>query len=251
MRRAGVEIDEVLPPAPRTVRRKLGSGCGLWFMRLFILPHTLAGIFLLTLFPANWYVDHYGKTVTATVDRRDMTQTKKGGTLFHLYYHYDFGGRRYEASDSVGEERYVRDREGTHFDGRAAGGLFGRPVFRGPSAAGEFQWSLLAFALVWNGFLSFLLYAVWIEPLRQRRLVKHGQVATGVVTSRRITRRRGTVHELMYAFTADDGFNYAGSCSVTPADYERTGEGAQFLVLYDPARPRRNLAYRFSDFIAG
>src|SRR6478609_8687602 len=35
------------PPAPREVRRRLGTLIGLWVIRLFILPHTLVGIGLL------------------------------------------------------------------------------------------------------------------------------------------------------------------------------------------------------------
>jgi hypothetical protein len=253
MLRAGVDVDEFLPPAPRTVRRKFGSGCGLWFMRLFVLPHTFAGIFLLGIVPAGWYFDHFARPVTATVDRREMEHTKKGGTLFHLYYHYDFGGRRYDGSDLISEARYVRARDGEPFEGRAVAVLFGRPWFRGPTEAkaNSPQFLVVAFALAWNGLLSVFLYGLWIVPLRQRRLVKHGQVATGVITSRRITRGRGTNYTLMYAFPAVDGSAYSGECGVNRADYERTPDGTNLLIIYNPARPRRNLAYRFSDFIAG
>jgi hypothetical protein len=276
-----VEVEEALPPAPRSVRRKLGSGCGLWFIRLFILPHTIAGIFLIVSIPFGWYVEHFGTPVTATVDRRETQPTKKGGKLYQLYYHYDFGGRRFEGSESVSEEQYnqaggvdaggstgltpgsstaITTRPsssksagtGVQFEGRAVAVLPGHPYFRAPSEWGG--WSLLpmlGFALFWNGILSFFLYAIWILPLRQRLLVKRGEVATAAITSRKIHRGKGTTYTLMYRFTAEGGGEYTGACNVTKSDYENIPDGAPVLVVYKPTNPRHNLAYRFSDFIAG
>ena len=58
------------PPPPRRVRRKsLGSGCGVAFARLFLLPHTLIGIGLLLSVPQHLYVRYFGTPVTATSTR--------------------------------------------------------------------------------------------------------------------------------------------------------------------------------------
>src|SRR4051794_36387760 len=59
-----------LPPPPRAVRG--GDGCGIWFVRIFILPHCLVGIWMpcecaLLILAAMFYTTVDGKVTGAEV----------------------------------------------------------------------------------------------------------------------------------------------------------------------------------------
>src|SRR4051812_24379460 len=71
-----------LPPPPRVVRRKLGSGCALWFPRIFVLPHMIIGILTLLAVPTRWYVYHHGTHVQAKIHKLERRTSKKGGDYY-------------------------------------------------------------------------------------------------------------------------------------------------------------------------
>jgi hypothetical protein len=241
-----------VPPAPRVVRRKTGSGCLLTFLRLFILPHIFAGVYFLLSVPAHLFVSHFGTPVTAIVDREETTSTRKGGFMYDIYYHYMLDGRRYDERASVGQSTYNRTRLGDRYGGRASG-LCGHALFVGPQ-----EWEeagpigMLGFALGWNGILSVFLYFLWVVPLRERRIARIGQPVLGIVTGRRErSGRGGRIYQLTYAFTTPEGLEYTGKCGVTNWVYQTALEGTTLIVLYDPRRPRWNLAYDYCDFVMG
>jgi len=239
-----------LPLAPRTARRKdWTSGCALWFVRLFILPHTLVGIFLLLSVPSHWFVAHFGTPVTAVVDGRDTTLTRKGRALYKVYYHYMLNNRRYPENKSVGQEKYEQTHVGDRFAGRASA-LVGHALFVDSDRHSDGTLGM-AFALFWSGIVSIFVYGAWVAPLRQRWLVMIGQPAIGTVTGRREKKGKGTTYTVLYAFTAPGGMAYSGKWNVSNLDYQRAVEGSEVTVLYHPRNPRRNLPYEYCDFVAG
>src|SRR5580765_790588 len=91
-----------LPPPPRGVLRKLGSGCALWFPRHFILPHMIAGIVTLLSVPTRWYVYHHGTHVQAKIHKLEARTSRKGGDYYVVGFEYQLDGRRYsEEFDSI------------------------------------------------------------------------------------------------------------------------------------------------------
>jgi hypothetical protein len=241
-----------IPPAPRVVRRKPGGGCWLIFLRLFILPHICAGIFLLLSVPAHLFVSHFGTPVTAIVNWEETTPTRKGGLMYEIYYHYTLDGRRYDERASVGASIYRLTRVGDRYLGRASG-LWGHALFVGPAEWEEAgPLAMLGIALGWNGLLSVFLYVFWVVPLRERWVARIGQPVLGIVTGRREhSGRGGRIYRLSYAFTTPEGLEYTGKCDVTNWVYETILDGASIIVLYDPQRPRWNLAYDYCDFVVG
>src|SRR3954466_12986520 len=98
-----------LPPPPRVVRRKLGSGCALWFPRLFVLPHMIIGILTLLAVPTRWYVYHHGTHVQAKIHKLERRTSKKGGDYYVVGFDYQLNGRRYsEEFDSISADEGMR-----------------------------------------------------------------------------------------------------------------------------------------------
>src|SRR5262245_1056934 len=91
-------VDQLIakfPSPPRAVRRKLGTGCALWFPRLFLLPHCIAGIAILLAVPTRWYVYNYGAHVQATIHKLELRTSKKGGDYYLVGFDYQIDSRRY------------------------------------------------------------------------------------------------------------------------------------------------------------
>jgi hypothetical protein len=240
-----------IPPAPRVVRRTRG-GCGLTFLRLFILPHVCVGIILLLSVPSHLLVSRFGTPVTAIVDQKQTTPTRNGGLMYDIYYHYKLDGRRYDKRASVGKDAYNQTRVGDRHNGRASE-LWGHSLF-----VGQPEWEetgplgMLGIALFWNGIVSVFVYVLWVVPLRERWIARIGQPAQGIVTGRRErSGRGGKTYLLTYAFTTPEGLEYTGKCSVTNWVYQTALDGTALIVLYDPRRPRWNLAYEYCDFVMG
>jgi hypothetical protein len=214
----------------------------LWFARLFILPHTAVGLFLLLIVPVRLFVENWGTPVTATVDRVEP-RTRKGHESHWISYHYLLNGKRYD-----GKKWQERAVVGETIEGRAAV-LAGYEMFytEAPSASGLLL--VLAFALFWNGLLSVILYMAWVAPLRQRWLVREGVATIGTVTNKRIGRVKNNPYIVSYRFEVA-GEEQTGECWVNAEAYERAHEGMPITVLFDPSRPQRSLPYELSDFVA-
>ena len=233
-----------LPPPPRMVRRKFGTGCGVWFLRLFILPHTIVGGFLLLTVPTRLYVHYLGTAVNATIDAVEPRTSRKGGDYYLVTYHYLLNGRRYDGSES----RTVRPVVGETFAGRAAA-FAGHDVFRPArfSAPSDLL-PLLGAAIFWNGVVSVFLYIAWVVPFRDRWLARHGEATLGAITGKEMHRGKGTTYSVSYEFEVD-GQDYRGKGKVDFAAYDLTREGMPVTVLFDPSRPKRSLPYELSDFV--
>jgi hypothetical protein len=164
------------------------AGCGIWVMRLFILPHMCVGVWLLiqAMLTVGWFFA--GNDVAGQVTYGWALPSKKS-TAYEVEYRYPDGTTQGRAQASVSRDYYDQ------LPGpmRLAGG---RPtstpavpaatlplrvrVFRvGPlfhvaplPPVGESIGAQLGFALFaaafWNGIVSVFAYQFWIKPWRLR-----------------------------------------------------------------------------------
>jgi hypothetical protein len=262
---------ELAQPPPRPVQRRGGwqSGCGLWFLRLFLLPHTLAGVWLLAMATAStvlWVgVLLLGTEVAGNVVRKTEHRSRKGGVYREVEYSFLVDGVEYTGKVSPDADGYAALQEGQPITVRALPwapgggdsiGGFGRrhwPRMPGCSPFWDVTWFWFI-ALFWNGILSVFLWQAYVRPWFQRRLLRHGLPATGVVLQARSGTNRGTRFlRVRYEYTpapGDAGADrlYAGSVTATGPGFPAFEEGDELTVLYDPRRPRRSVPYRLADY---
>jgi hypothetical protein len=241
----------LFPPPPRRVRRKSwDSGCTVAFLRLFVLPHMIIGVLLLLSVPQHFYVWHFGTSVTATVDRLDTRPGKKGGTNYYLYFHYQLDGRRYDESDGTDADIYRSTHVGEQFPGVATA-ILGKSLFLSSAKSiGAETGVVLITALFWNGVVSIFAYLFWFVPLRQRWTVKYGEAAVGQIEGTSTRRaRNGLWYYVTHRFTTPDNRTLTGKSRVSKDVYTSAVVGTPLIVLYNPRRPKWNLAYEYCDFV--
>src|SRR5262245_14186893 len=243
-----------LPPPPRRVRMRVTAGCGLWFIRLFILPHTIVGLVMLGgLFylPAVWL---FGTDAPARVTGLTTGTGKGRKVYYHVRYSYTVNGTDHDAQTSVSQSAYEALTVGQPFSVRVLP-PFPKlvPLVRIPGGSSLGGYAFIPFvALFWNGILSLFLWAVYVEPWRMRRLLKYGHEAPGEVLAKEVRRgnKGGQRYFIRYCFRApavdeSGAFNptlvaYEGESQVPPAEHARLHEGDPVAVLYYPRKPRRN-----------
>jgi hypothetical protein len=247
-----------LPFPPRRVRANLRGAIGLWFLRLFILPHTLIGIGLLVNVPWTllWAVAH--SKLPATVIRGEVHTSSKGGTSYKLYYRYRVGEHWLDGSDGVSQAVYQ------HYQAPGASEQESRPATVRYFELGPFRkvhlvdagapakevLTFLFIACFWNGILSVFLYLAYWLPWRTRHLCRWGQAAAGTITECYTRSGKSTRYYINYQFPdpvtgqqCSHGMEVSGR-----ALWSKAARGAPVTVLYDPNRPKRSLAYEFAPY---
>jgi hypothetical protein len=233
-----------IPQPPRVVRRVAGGGCA----RLFMLPHMIIGIMLLLYAPVRLYVERFGTPAVATIDRHEMRTTSKGGNMYLIYYHFFSDGRRCDEYRSVGESDFASLHDGDKVEGRTSPWLYLSIRFQNEHFVGPPAWSdgpLIIEVLIsigWNAFFAVFFYIYWYLPFYQRRLVRMGSPAPGLVESIHQTRRGR--FKITYSFTTDEGASLVGSQSIEGRTWARAGTAC--IVFYDPKKPARSVVYEFS-----
>jgi hypothetical protein len=161
------------------------SGPQLWFIRLFILPHTFAGVFLLgqTLLAFLWLVG--GDDTIGRITRAWTEQHK--GTCYYVAYQYDIGTVHSDQT-SISESLYQQLPESIRHPQESSPEQEDSPttllrlrVFNfgnlkkvsslppyGRYPIVEFGQTFFVTAF-WNGILSVFLYQAWVRPYRLRR----------------------------------------------------------------------------------
>jgi len=109
-------------------------------------------------------------------------------------------------------------------------------------------WFAASFALAIGWMLFYLL---WFSPWRSRRLVRCGKATFGAVVSKSIFRsgHRHLSFALTYQFKAMGALR-ARQIRISPQRYDKASVKDLVIVLFDPARPDRNLVYDYCDYIA-
>jgi hypothetical protein len=239
------QLPAAMPPPPREVRRKLGTGCVVGCFRVVIVPPVLVCVALILFMGARVYVIWRGNPTIATVDSFDE-RSQAGRRYFDVKSHYSLNGRRFTSSDRWPDVA-PNPRVGDQFPGRAASAL-GLALFIPTSESnryGALPSAAVAIGLV--GFVCFLCYWAWVRPIRERWIVMFGETAPGMVTSWKKTTPKATNYIVTYTFTTPDGTVRSGKCWSSFPDKRSKAE--PITVLYNPRRPSQNLAYEASDFI--
>jgi Protein of unknown function (DUF3592) len=257
----GYSIPQVLRAHYRRVRTPFGQGCGLWGLRLFILPHTLIGAAcLFVAMPGSVIWAAFGTDHVARVQRVWTTRTSKGGTSYHADYIYDLpGGQRRTKDAGISAASYERLNRAAA-GGRAASAGDGTirvrsigapPIFYDHvvESGGGGPWgvvgSIWLFGLFWNGVLSVFVHLAYIGPWRVRRLYRSGTPVEGRVISKRVSRGKSTAYYVRYAYQTADGDNFDREMTTSREHYEVASHGASVTVLYDPRKPRRSVVYEY------
>jgi Protein of unknown function (DUF3592) len=252
------ELDQ---PTPRRVaaREGCGYGCGLWFVRLFALPHTLAGPFLL--YQAGRAVVLYlgvlfaGTEVEGTITKT-AEHTGKKRTYYTADYMFTLGGVEHTAHTSLDEEDFATLHKGQAIrvrvweaapDDAQWPDVVGSHPLRGVGGA------CLA-ALFWNAFVGVIVYFFYVRPWRRRQLVRYGEPTPGVVRSVAVVHEnKQLAYKIRYEYAVPAGQRSAGGRLPGSVKASKDSGAANvrvgdvLTVLYDPWRPRRSLLYRFAD----
>jgi hypothetical protein len=252
---------ELDSPVPRRVgyRDGVATGCGLWFVRLFILPHTIVGVSLLCiaigstgLFAA---VGLFGGTYDGKVVRKEIRRYKSGQT-HHLHYVFVVDDREYTGEASVSQQRFGEINEGGAITVRAleSAPSWGEwPRVPGHSPLLDLG-GIWLFALFWNGILSIFVWTVYLRPWRNRCLVRYGQPTQGIIrevkaqSGKGSTRYRITYEYAVPSLDGTDGQVHSGKTSTTRKEGAYASVGNLVTVLYDPRKPWRSVIYKYCEY---
>ena len=248
-----------LPPPPRTVHG--GPGFGVWFARLFIMPHLCCGIGLLGFVLITALTAAFGTDVTALVTNAHTSRGSKGSTNYSLDYRYRIGGTEYTHSSSVGARTYsscapagrLHDAEGpvARLHVRHLG--FGPWHYQAVVEEGslwKIAGGMFLMALFWNGIVSVFVYVLWVAPIRNRRLIRSGETTAGKVLKTRISRGKSTSYYATFGFTDPaTGQEIQREMSLPGRpQYNQACAVQSVTVIYDPRHPRHALAYELSGY---
>ncbi len=244
---------ELLPQPPRRVRGRLGGG--IWFIRLFILPHTLIGIgaaaylgFLLL-----WWI--FGTDVPGTVTGADVHYSSKHGASYTLNYRFEINGQTKTSSDGVSYGMYQRYQppNGTNLPVTvhyfSVGFKEHSRLCEGGSLWNEIG-GLCIWAGFWNAVLSIFIYQLWFKPLQARWLYKYGAATTGKVVRKRVRTGKSTTYYVAYAFQDPySGQSYESEITVWNAEtWQSVAEGQTVTILYSRDKPKRSTVYECGGY---
>src|SRR5688572_30797451 len=264
-----------LPPSdvpsevPRRLRRRNGpeaTGCGLWFLRLFILPHTLIGLGLI-----GWVFVNFALLVAGTsTDAQVIAKSTGRGKNEQTYVvEYVFGeNNRFHDKTSVNRAVYQRialpdGKVQVEKDTSAPPPtipiryLSAGDLHYSQSRLGTGIWGVLGFSLVfatfWNAILSIFFYMAWIGPFVGNKLYRSGTVARGKITKKRVISGRPRRVKLTYEFETDSGQQVTSTMTAGQASRAESEAyvGQVVTVLYSPDRPNKSVLYEYGNYEVG
>jgi hypothetical protein len=241
---------------PRRVRGSVGVAGMLWFMRIFTLPHVLAGIgvIIYVLFLVLWEVA--GTDVPGVVTSAELRKAHGNRTAHCLNYQYVVRDHTRWNSDCVDLDVYQRlqprDGAGPRVTVRHLSiGPIERAALRDAGTRRGGFGFLVFWAVMWNSMVGMVVHACWIKPLRVRWLYRHGEATSGRLTGKRVRRGRGgPSYFVSYAFTHP---NTGKPVEVETQTWSRSGwnratEDERVIVLYAPDNPRRSTVYEYGGY---
>lgn len=241
-----------LPKPPRRVRSSGGKG-GLWFGRIFTLPHTLIGVGVTGyfLFMVLWALA--GSDIPGVVTDTEITHSSKSGDHYYLKYQYQAGAETKAGSGGVSEGVYER------FKSRELTNVTVRYFSLGPMDHAELDeskkhWGGVGMLLLWVTFwdlaVSLAVFQLWIKPIRRRLLYKHGEVAAGKVVSKRVRTGKSNSYYISYVFTDPaTGISLTAETEVgDEATWNRAATGESVTVLYAANKPKHSTLYEYGGY---
>jgi len=254
------ELDQ---PVPRraTPREGWAHGCALWPVRLFVLPHTLAGPLLVFLAVSRVVlclgVLFAGEDVQAHVVRKIETKGKNG-PHYSAEYVYTVDQTEYSGTVSMDADEFAATREGQSFTAKVfvPGTEGGHWPGVGGYSPGWDVGGICFGALFWNGILSVFLYHLYYRPWHHRWMVRRGVPAAGLVREVRQWTNKGTkTVRVRYEYAVPPnshtpGGVFSGKMTGSGPRVSGVAVGGIMTVLYSPRRPHRSLLYAFADYKA-
>src|SRR5262245_47325859 len=253
------ELNQSVPRRATPREGGCAYGCALWPIRLFILPHTLAGAYVIFMALSRivlclgvWLA---GTDVDGRIVRKIETRGKKG-PHYSAEYVYTFDRGEYTATVSMHADEWAATREGQTFNVRVLvpgpeGGHW--PGVGNVSPLADVL-GLCFIALFWNGILSVFLYHLYYRPWRHRWMVRRGHATQGIVREVQKWQNKGTNVRIKYEYAVLPGEIFGrvltGSVTATGKEAEVMKVGDVVTVLYSPRRPRRSLLYALAMFKA-
>jgi hypothetical protein len=254
---------ELTSPPPRRVGYRGGAkmGCGLWFIRLFILPHTLVGIGLLC--AACWYTGMYaavsllGEICDGKIVKKE-TRKHKSGQTHYAHYVFTSDGNEYAGEVSVNEAGFAQINEGDAITVHALSAWpnqchWPRVPGHSPLLTIGGVW---AATLFWNGILSVFFWGAYLRPLRNRWLIRYGEPTQGIVREVKAYQGKGAASYRItyeYATPPRDGAEsqlHTRKITSTSKEAANARAGELVTVLYYPQKPWRSLVYPYSEYRA-
>jgi len=239
---------------PRAIRRKDGAlgGCGLVFGRLFIMPHTIAGICLLCMVPLTFAEMYFGAVHQGSIVAKWTTYSKR--TNYHLRYTYDIAGRHRTAERSCSQKEYdpinpARDPPPTiEIHSIDILGLH----FHEALLPDESRWGKVAviagMALFWNGVVSVFVFLFWIAPWQEKRLYRRGTPVPGRVFGKHTRSGKSVSYYVDYEFIHPQFGMLRKDVAVQSKPYHQAHDGQMVTILCYPHKKRPSLIYEFGNF---
>jgi len=235
------------PSPPREVFRRKGFPIALKAIGFFLLPHVWVGVFLLGMVLLTPAFMVFGRSETATVVSHELVHSK--GTRTKIVYTYREGNRAFTDSATVRDTEYDYYRQGRTLAIRSLHiGSFGTSRLQSESLISGTLCCLGPFSLVWCTILFGFFHGWVLTPIAQRRLVKDGEAARGVVTDKTIRKGKSPTYVVSFTFDPRAGLQQSAEAVVDQSDYDATNAGDSLIILYDPRNPRRNHVYKFGQY---
>jgi len=261
-------IDPALLTRPRRVRRRSWtSALGRWFVRLFVLPHTIAGVVVagMVIGWPIWKV--FGHVYTAQVTAAHVNTSRSKGkthTSYVVDYAFDLPGTRRTNHTSVTPQRFRElggdpsgrtPLEKPHYGTIQVRGVgvpsiyFYDDAVEGNSSSISTWLFMIVFATFWDGVVLALSWGLYVVPLRQRLLCRNGRVGFGVITAKYISGSKNKSHYLEYDFRTEGGLAGHGKMTVEGSDaYRNATVGENVIVLHPDGKVKPSLLYDYCNY---
>jgi hypothetical protein len=190
-------------------------------------------------------------TVQATVTGVDLNP--KPGTGGIITYSFATHGERHDVSETLAgaAPAALRPGEPTGVAVSEVGSLLQYSLLAGDrSVARQFAEAGLG-ALLLASVAGLLVAQGFVVPMIERRICRIGVGTPGrVVRKRTVIGPRETLRYVEYEYTASGGTGppLRGRATASQTLWEAVREGDALTVLYDPAKPRRSVAYALCPY---
>lgn len=242
-----------LPPPPRHVRGKLGGG--LWFTRIFILPHQLIGIGAIVYWLLLILSVLLGRDIPGTVTGTDISHSRKGGDHYSLIYRFTAGEVVKTNSGSVSYSLYQQYKIPNATNPPVTVHYFSIGVWdQARLRESGSSWGMIGFLTLWAGFWNFVVgiftYQIWVKPLRARWLYKHGETTSGTVVSKRVQTGKSSTYYVTYKFREPySGQEFESEMQAwNTAAWNTIQKDQAVTVLYSREKPKRSTVYECGGY---
>jgi hypothetical protein len=247
--------DSPIPPAllrsPRIVRRKPGTLGVVLLGRILTAPLLAVSVALLALVILEPIVVFLLPAQPARVVGLWRDPKARHGMAYYVQYKFDRSG--FIAHDQVMPDEYQALQVGQGVKAHVIRlGQLGYSVLdRSPRAYAHHRMIAWFGALFASAIGGVLFHAMWLSPWRSRWLARYGKATFGAVVAKSILQggRRHLFFTLTYQFKVL-GKLRARLIRISGQQYDSIGVTDLVIVLFDPARPSRNIVYDYCDFVA-